>query len=283
MKKFSVIMGIALVAVMTSCNTYKKTKTGLQYKIYSDGKGEKCTKGGFIKYNITKKWKDSLLFSSYDYMPAYQAVDSGLNFHDYIDILNLLRVGDSAMIVQNPDTMRKMQSNLPPSIKKNDKIVTTIKVLAFFNKMEPALADYMSETAKQVERENKNIEAYLKKNNITAVKSPKGIYVSVEKEGTGPAADSGKYVKVMYTGSILGSGTVFDSNVDSNFHHTDPLSFQVGQQGLIAGFNWGMPMLKQGGKGKLYIPPTAGYGINGNPQAGIKGTDVIILILKCWT
>lgn len=74
--------------------------------------------------------------------------------------------------------------------------------------------------------------------------------------GTGPEAKPGMTVSVLYVGK-LEDGTVFDS---SAAHNNEPLTFTLGQQGLIAGFQIGVNGMKEGGERLLAIPPALGYG-----------------------
>lgn len=276
MKK-QVLFILALIAVLAvGCNGYKKTKTGLQYKVFGDGKGKKLTEGGFVKFQMIRKWKDSVLMESYSYIPMYDAVRKSVQpVHDLPDILLSLRVGDSVMMLQKADSLQKYQQNLPPGAGKNDKFVVTVKILAFFDSVPQAMNDYISEMRKQVDKENVKVEEYLKKNNIAAVKSPKGIYVATVTEGTGPKADSGKFATVNYTGKTL-RGNTFDSNIDTAFKHVQPYSFQVSMGQTILGWIWGIETMKQGGKYHMYIPPSAGYGKRGDGGQGkINGDDIL--------
>jgi FKBP-type peptidyl-prolyl cis-trans isomerase len=74
--------------------------------------------------------------------------------------------------------------------------------------------------------------------------------------GTGPQATPGTVVSVLYVGKLQ-DGTVFDS---SAAHGNQPLTFTLGQQGLIAGFQIGVNGMKEGGERLLAIPPALGYG-----------------------
>lgn len=74
--------------------------------------------------------------------------------------------------------------------------------------------------------------------------------------GTGVAAAPGSVISVLYTGR-LADGTVFDS---SAMHDNQPLVFQLGAPGIIAGFQIGVNGMKEGGKRAMQIPPSLGYG-----------------------
>lgn len=87
--------------------------------------------------------------------------------------------------------------------------------------------------------------------------------------GTGTEAIPGDVVSVLYVGK-LSDGTVFDS---SAAHGNQPLSFTLGQQGLIAGFQIGVNGMKVGGERVMSIPPALGYGAQAVTDA--SGTVII--------
>lgn len=76
-------------------------------------------------------------------------------------------------------------------------------------------------------------------------------------------------VSVLYVGK-LSDGTVFDS---SAAHGNQPLSFTLGEQGLIAGFQIGVNGMKVGGERIMSIPAELGYGAQAVTDA--SGTVII--------
>ena len=76
--------------------------------------------------------------------------------------------------------------------------------------------------------------------------------------GTGAAAQAGQTVTVHYSG-WLESGKKFDSSVDRG----EPFSFPLGTGRVIKGWDEGVQGMKVGGKRKLIIPSSLGYGARG--------------------
>lgn len=76
--------------------------------------------------------------------------------------------------------------------------------------------------------------------------------------GTGREAKSGDTVVMHYTGTF-DDGEKFDSSVDRG----DPFETKIGVGQVIQGWDKGVPGMKVGGKRKLYIPYTMGYGEEG--------------------
>lgn len=256
---------VLVAAVSCTSQEYKRTKSGLMYKIISDGKGEPAKKGQFLKVNVIEKVRDSLLYSSEGSMPIYIPVDSARPTYSPTEIFSLLRKGDSAIVVELADTLqRKSGGQLPPFLKKKDKISFIFKVLDVFTSEDQLTTDRNNEIAKETQREVTAVEGYLAQNKINAEKTAKGTYVVVQSVGDGPQVDSNKEVSVKYTGKLFPSGVVFESNVTGPASDK-PLKFVVGRGQIIPGWDDGLRKFKKGGKGTLYIPAFLAYGERQGP------------------
>lgn len=73
--------------------------------------------------------------------------------------------------------------------------------------------------------------------------------------GAGAEAVAGKTVTVNYSGTLV-DGTKFDSSYDRG----QPFSFHLGAGEVIKGWDQGVAGMKVGGKRKLTIPSSLGYG-----------------------
>ncbi|MEO0899382.1 MAG: FKBP-type peptidyl-prolyl cis-trans isomerase [Bacteroidota bacterium] len=119
------------------------------------------------------------------------------------------------------------------------------------------------------------IEDFLAENNITAEKTDDGLYYTIEREGTGSRPDFSSTVTVHYEGRLLENGDVFDSSYARNEKATFSLSR------VILGWQLGIPKLREGGKGTLYIPSELGYGSQGSPPS-IPGDAVLIFEVELF-
>jgi FKBP-type peptidyl-prolyl cis-trans isomerase FkpA len=266
MKTISSILLVSLVllgAVSCTNSEFKKTKSGLLYKIMSDGKGQPAKKGEFLKANFTQKLRDSVLKTTYGAVPLYISVDSPRPVYSPTEIFSMLRKGDSAVVVLLIDSLQhKSGQPLPPFLKKKDKIVVSFKIEDVFANQDLLMADRNQEVSKEKDREVKKVEGYLTANNIQAQKTDKGTYVVVKSEGDGPAVDSGKQISVRYTGKLFPAAAkdtpkVFESNM--NGPGNEPYKFVVGAHQIIPGWDDGLRKFKKGGKGTLYIPAFMAY------------------------
>lgn len=280
MKKINhVLFALLGMLLLVSCDNQglKKTKSGILYKIISDEKNPVVKKGQFIKISFTEKIRDSVLFSSKDGLPAYVKIDSvPPNAYSPVEIFHLLRKGDSAVVIQLGDSLqKKSQQPLPPFIHKKDKIILTIRVENVFDNEELVIKDRQAGLDVLHEKEIKEVEAFLQKNNIQATKTSLGTYVQVNVPGEGPLADSGKEVSVIYTGKFFPSGKVFETNSDEG---KPVLKFVVGAHGMIQGMDDGVRLLKKGGTATLYIPAFLAY--DQQPGPGKKPNENLIFDIK---
>jgi FKBP-type peptidyl-prolyl cis-trans isomerase FkpA len=268
MQFFKIVFSLAIVSMVASAcaQAYKNTKSGLIYKIIPGAKSGKQVKvGTVVKFHVVVMQKDSVTYNSFGKIPAFAYVDSTPRNYDISEVLPLLKIGDSAVIVQSVDTIAKMQGGqLPPGLKKGDKIKILLRVLDFYDNIPIAQLMYNKENELQKERDIKEVEAYLKSKNIRAVKTPTGAFVEITRQGVGALPDTGKQVSLKYTGSNF-KGDKFDSNVDPSFGHTDTFKILIGQMGSIPGFEEGVRQIAKGGKAKIYIPSMLGYGMQGAP------------------
>jgi FKBP-type peptidyl-prolyl cis-trans isomerase FkpA len=96
------------------------------------------------------------------------------------------------------------------------------------------------------------LEEYFKAKNL-APKSAQDIFYTIEKQGNGATPKRGDYVKLKYVGQLL-DGTVFDESGSESY------VFRLGYRQVISGWEIGIPLLKVGTKGTLFLPAEKAYG-----------------------
>ena len=301
----SILVLLMALAAFSSCGdtAYKKTKSGLLYKIVKSGSDSLVKEGYVMKlnYQIKIASTDSVLQTSYGKMPGYAKVNPVNNMqmgdsYNPSEVFPFFHNGDSVVVVQLVDSLIKKNpmQPLPPFLKKGDKIITTFKVVKVFTADSLAIADNQIEQNKdrgrqeaehaveiakrkqEAEQDLKTqvpaLEKWLADKKITAQKTGRGVFVVMTDPGTGPLADSGKYATVRYTGKSLADGKVFQSTMDPQ---SQPFTFIVGTGGAIPGWDDALKLFKKGGKGTLYIPAALAYGKNPPPNSGIKPDDAL--------
>ena len=93
--------------------------------------------------------------------------------------------------------------------------------------------------------------------------------------GTGQTVAENDYVQANYLGQIWSTAKVFDNSYDRK----TPLVIQLAQGSIIDGWRYALTGKKAGSRVEMAIPPTWGYGTQGNSQAGIKGTDTLVFVV----
>lgn len=204
-----------------------RTTNGLYYTIEEEGTG----KNPIENSNVTVAYKGYLLDgTTFDESPS-----SGITFDldrvipGWTLGIPFFKEGGKGKLFIHPSLGYGNQSvgNIPPG----SVLVFDIHLISVNNK--------------------NNIELYLQENNINANKTEQGLYYLIEEEGTGESPTANSNVTVAYKGYLL-NGTVFDESSSTG------ISFNLNQ--VISGWTLGIPLFKEGGKGKLFIPPSLGYG-----------------------
>jgi len=287
-----------MIFTIAGCSNldYKKTKSGLLYKIISSGNSQNpvAKENNYLKFNVVTKLNDSVIYSSYGKMPGYSKVVSAKEA-DYspVEIFGMLKKGDSVITVSMIDTFLKrgMATQLPPGAKKGDRMIITFKVLDVFTNDSAIQKDYNAEMVKdrprqqkemqqqmalqkkqikelrvkqeeelrksgEIDKEIKDMESYLASKKITAQQTGSGTFVVIKQQGTGASVNDGDTVAVKFTGRILATDSVFESS---------SYTFPLGDAAVIQGWDEGIKLFKVGGKGTLYIPGFLAYGANARP------------------
>lgn len=288
-KKPLIALLVLFTLAFTACKqaSFKKTKSGLTYQLFpqGDSKDSLIKNGWAVKFNIIQKLNDSVLFDTHGKMPGYIRSDNSPNAEYSIgEILPLMRVGDSAVIVQFIDTLMKRGAQFQFNVKKGDRLLNYIKIVEVFKADSLAQADFEKEQKKDMPRRVKEqvenmakirkteleqfkksgdydrgiqeVEAYLKKKNITAQKTESGIYYTIQQAGEGRQVTKGSFANVKYSGRVLTTDSTFESSV---------YPVQVGVGSVITGWDEGLTVFKQGSKGTLYIPGYLAYTMQPGP------------------
>jgi peptidylprolyl isomerase len=94
-------------------------------------------------------------------------------------------------------------------------------------------------------------------------------------QGTGPVVEKGDLLVANYIGQVHGGDQPFDESYSGG----QPRDFPIGVGQVVKGWDQGLVGVKVGSRVLLRIPPSLGYGKQGNPQAGIKGTDTLYFVI----
>jgi FKBP-type peptidyl-prolyl cis-trans isomerase FkpA len=282
-----VLAGLFAFQACDKGGSFKKSETGLEYKLFTktkDGKYEakefpslkdstKLNKEGQIvrlnmKY-ITEK--DSVLLNSYEKgMPFWIPVMKPSFKGGLEEAFAALTPGDSGVFRVNADSLfaKTFQQPLPKFIKKGSYLTFFIKSDKVMSQQE-AMMDQQTAMTAFMEKQNKiddvKIQKYIKEKSLQPQKTNSGLYYVVTKEGNGPKPAPGKMVAVQYTGTTL-DGKEFDSSYKNPQLGGKPIEFPLGQGAVIRGWDEGIALLSKGSKATFLIPSTMAYGPQDSPN-----------------
>ena len=92
--------------------------------------------------------------------------------------------------------------------------------------------------------------------------------------GEGEEAVSGRQVDVHYVGVSWSNGEQFDASWDRG----TTFSFGLGQGQVIQGWDQGVAGMKVGGRRRMTIPPSLGYGDRGAGGAIAPGETLVFVV-----
>ena len=148
---------------------------------------------------------------------------------------------------------------------KNTLIALVVLVSLTGCKKEAAECPTTSGSSVAPANERTQVTTYLSTNNITngVELGNSGMFYVIDAAGDNNKPGQCSNLTVKYSGKFE-DGTVFDQTTGTNVAY-----FSLGQ--LIEGWKRGLPLIGAGGKIRLYIPPTLGYGANGvfNSSTGV--------------
>lgn len=93
--------------------------------------------------------------------------------------------------------------------------------------------------------------------------------------GSGKAVAENDYIQAYYLGQIWDTAKVFANSYDAK----TAVLVQLSQGSIFDGWRYGLAGKKVGSRVEMAVPPTWGYGKEGNAQAGVKGTDTLVFVL----
>lgn len=262
------LIGMALLLFIgCSKNVEKQTPNGFKFSIVKTGDGILPKKEEIIvfDYRLTDS-KDSVWNSSSDEdLPgAIQIQDSTAltTENGLVQMFRMLSEGDSVSVALPVSEFFRTGINAPVpngvdtslNISYNIK-VTNIMTMDEFRTYQTALLEKKAEN--QVGKDESIITKYLSDNNIKAQQDTSGLryVIHTNKGGSKPTVDN--CVEVKYRGKFLKDGRVFDES--------EKLSFPL--NGVIPGWQLGIPMMGIGDSATFYIPSRLAYGPRGYPGA----------------
>lgn len=240
--------------IFTACNTgggHTKTAKGLEYTLHTKSNGPKAKIGDYLTLNMQYATEnDSIIFSSYrNNRPLSFKFQETLFKGALNDGITQMAAGDSATLLVPADSI--YGDRLPNFVKKGGKIKYTLTLLKVQSEQEYQ-AEVEAKKKAQDDADAKLINEYIAKNNLKMETAPSGVRYSITKPGTGAMPEGNNLVVKMKYSLTLLDGKEVESSKGAAVEM--PMNRQV------KGLRDGIALIKKGGKGKLIVPSTLGYG-----------------------
>lgn len=282
MKKVLYFSALALVCAVlaTACkgNKMKKTENGLEYRFETiNQEGDQVELGDILVGELTWKLDTTVLFTNAGHPDRIIQVREDMFKGDVNEGLLMMHKGDKAVFAVQADSISMfMQENqMPPMYKKGagQKFYYEISLIDIVSQEEQMEEQnrFIEEMSKRQEEEPAVLAQYIKDNNITVKPTASGLYIVVKKKGNGPKVEAGKTVSIDYTGRLL-DGTIFDSSREADAREAgkyderrpyEPMTYKVGAQPLIKGWDEGVKGMPEGTELTLIMPSKLAYGERG--------------------
>jgi len=274
-------LALTLAAFTTACNSnkFKQTENGLLYRFETqNSEGAQPQNGDVMVGELILRIENDTLFSNVGSPDRiFQVAEAPMFKGDIVEGLKMMHVGDKAIFKIPADSIGNfmMESQMPPQYKKGSGqfFYYEISLMDLVTKDELAQeqANFIEEMNQRKDNEPATLAKYIADNNITAKPTKSGLYIIVNKKGDGPKVAAGKKVSVNYTGRLL-DGTLFDTSREADAREANkvqegreygPMTYTVGSQPMIKGWEEGIMGQTAGSDITLVMPSELAYGARG--------------------
>ncbi len=129
-----------------------------------------------------------------------------------------------------------------------------------------------------VKKDRQRIIGYLERQDLTMKESETGLWYTIEVEGDGLDASTGRRAAINYKISLLDDTECYNSDEDG------PKTFTIGRGGVESGLEEGILLLREGGKARFIMPPYLAHGLPGDgnriPARAIIVYDVQLISIE---
>jgi len=263
----------------SSSNKYKKTKNGLLYRfIDTNPYGKQPSVGDLLVGELVLRLEGDTLFTNVNNPDRiFQVAEECMFKGDIQEGLLMMHIGDKAIFKISADSISNFvqTSQMPPMYKQGIGqffyYEVTLMDIVTKDELAEEQASFLEEMSLRKEDEPSRLAKYISEHHITTKPTASGLYIIVNRKGYGPRVSNGKTVIVNYTGRLL-DGTLFDTSRKIDAIEAgkvqpgriyEPLSYVVGKQPMIKGWDEGIMGQTAGSNITLIMPSELAYGARG--------------------
>lgn len=262
MKVSGIPLIISILFMASSCQStdkgFKEHPSGLSYRLIEmKPEGATAKTGDILVLSMKILTADQKLVdeSAFYRMQLRNPMFKG----DFYTALSILQVGDSACFKLDAAGFfeKNRKRDLPVDFKQGDPVYINVRLKNILTS-EDLESEKESTYHTDFEQEMNLLKDYIEITNTTVKPTASGLYYIEKKKGTGKKAEAGKTLVVHYTGTTI-DGKIFDSSLQRG----KPLTFKLGQGGVIRGWDEAFTFMNEGGEARFIIPSDLAYGKTG--------------------
>ncbi len=211
------------------------TTSGLKYAVVEQGDGMMLIPGMRVRIHYNGFFEDDMTIFDSSFQrnePIDFTLGKGMVIRGWEEGISKLRVGDRARLWVPYDLAYGEQGRgpIPPATN----LIFDVEVIDAEEVKRPEPFDVAGKDTIETET---------------------GLKYIIVNEGYGDYPEEGQAVAVHYTGFLM-NGNIFDSSVERG----QPFRFLLGRRQVIAGWDEGVSLMKQGSRFRFIIPPELAYG-----------------------
>jgi FKBP-type peptidyl-prolyl cis-trans isomerase len=241
----------------------KPLESGLYFIPVKEGKGQRPDTGDMCRiYLEVKEIGGKNLYSNFDQTPIDVEFGKQFDTEGLMQGISLLKPGGRAkLIVPSPigvgETGKETVGSFTTILYDVELIeIKTVDEVKQERKERKAALEAEKDRIKDLEPER--MQAYIQKNNITALPTSSGLYFLTLEKGSGLKPIAGDTIKLYYTVGKTDGRLIYDSHEKG-----EPIEFILGQGLVVKAWDEGITYMARGGKYKLLAPSKLAYGRKG--------------------
>ncbi|MFC5177005.1 FKBP-type peptidyl-prolyl cis-trans isomerase [Nocardioides taihuensis] len=244
-------------------------------KVISEGDGEEVAEGDAVLTNIWvgNGYTQEQAFSTYDEggKPQIITVTPQGASEVFIKGLEGQKIGSRIAVAASAEVAFGPQGNPNIGVANKDTVLFVLDLMEKVPTEPEGKAQPAPSWAPKVEETDGDVTGL----DMSSAPKPDGeLKSAVLIEGTGPKVEKGQTITVNYLGQTYTGDKPFDESYTSS-----PASFAIGVGQVVPGWDKTLVGQRVGSRVILAIPPEEGYGKQGQPDAGISGTDTLYFVV----
>jgi peptidylprolyl isomerase len=254
----------------------KFTANDVQTTTLTKGDGDTIAEGDQVQAQIWigNGFSQKEAYSTYDQGGAQTLTLNGQLSPVFADAIKGAAVGSRIVVTAPADELVGEGGNADLGISNKDPLLVVIDLLG---KPKPPLDGPQGQPQPSPAWAPKLVTKGDKVTGLDFANAPKPdgkLRSAVLIQGTGATVKKGQSITVNYLGQVYQAKQPFDES-----YTKEPATFGIGTGQVIPGWDKTLVGQKVGSRVILAIPPQEGYGKQGQPQAGIKGTDTLYFVV----